>query len=61
MAKNKRFTIVSDDSSHKYVIPVEKMEEFEVWAENEDCDDCGRYDEYRLDGGTLTFTDPKIE
>jgi len=58
-----RSTQVSDESGHEYVIPVHKLLEFEEWnemdTESEDFD-CERFDEFRIDGGRLTFTDPRV-
>lgn len=59
-----RHTVVSDNDGHEYVIPVEKVEQFYIWLEDEELstyEDCERYDEYRVNGGKLTFTDPKCE
>jgi hypothetical protein len=58
-----RWTLVSDESGHDYVIPVYRLVEFREWnemdTESEEFD-CERFNEFRLDGGTLTFTDPKV-
>jgi len=58
-----RFTLASDESGHEYVIPVAKKAEFNKWnemdTESEEFD-CELFDEYRIDGGLLTFTDPKV-
>lgn len=57
-----RFTLVSDDDGHKYIIPVARKLEFDAWlraTEDSDFSDPG-FDEFRIDGGLLTFTDPKV-
>lgn len=56
-----RFTLAKDGDGHEYVLPISRLVEFEAWdatdPESEDFD-CGKFDEYRYDGGLLTFTDP---
>jgi hypothetical protein len=58
-----RYFIGSDDSGHEYVVPIYRKIEFDVWVEAdteaEDFDP-DLFDEFRLDGGLLTFTDPKV-
>jgi len=58
-----RFTLVSDESGHGYVIPVHRLLEFEEWNQM-DYDreefDCELFSDFRLDGGRLTFTDPRV-
>jgi hypothetical protein len=58
-----RFTLVSDESGHEYVIPVARKIEFDTWnqmdTESEDFD-CSLFEEFRIGGGLLTFTDPKV-
>jgi hypothetical protein len=59
---SQRYTVVSDDDGHEYVIPVEQRDEFYAWLADEErstYEENDRYDEYRLNGGTLTFTDPQ--
>ena len=61
---SQRFTVVSDNDGHEYMIPVEKVEEFYKWLEDEELstyEACDRYDEYRIDGGRLTFENPRFE
>ena len=57
-----RYCISDDGSGHKYVIPYERTQEWESWIysqawENGDPPDYAE----RIDGGTLTFTDWRIE
>jgi hypothetical protein len=58
-----RFTLVSDESGHEYVIPVARKIEFDTWnamdTESEDFE-CELFNEFRIEGGLLTFTDPKV-
>lgn len=62
-----RWTTVRDDDGHEYLIPANRVDEFHDWdekvTEEEGCGptDVDMWDEYRKDGGRLTFTDPKIE
>jgi hypothetical protein len=58
LAVVERFCLVSDDSSHRYAIPVYLRDDFYKWAADEDTEDPNKYDEYRVDG-LLTFTDPR--
>ena len=63
MSEPQRFTVVSDNDGHDYCIPVEAVKEFDAWLDDEERStytECSKYDEYRLDGGRLTFTDPKV-
>jgi hypothetical protein len=58
-----RWTLVSDESGHRYVIPIARKIEFDAWNEMDTGSDdfnCALFDEFRIDGGTLTFTDPKV-
>jgi len=55
-----RYAIGGDNSGHEYFIKVEELDEFYKWAEDEDTEDPGKYDEYRIDGH-FTFTDPRNE
>jgi len=58
-----RYFIGSDDSGHKYVVPIARKLEFDEWSqadtEEEDFDP-DLFNDFRLDGGLLTFTDPKV-
>lgn len=54
-----RYFIGRDDSGHSYVVPIARKLEFDVWSAS-DTDDPGLFDEFRLDGGLLTFTDPRV-
>lgn len=58
-----RYFIGSDESGHDYVVPIARKIEFDEWsatdAETDDFDP-DLFDEFRLDGGLLTFTDPKV-
>lgn len=67
LALVERFCLVSDGSGHRYTIPVYLKVEFERWdsvfeSEGEEMynEDPNKFDEYRLDDGMLTFTDPKV-
>ena len=58
-----RYFIGRDESGHKYVVPVLRKIEFDAWNESDSESegfDPGLFNEYRLDGGLLTFTDPKV-
>lgn len=58
-----RYFIGRDDSGHEYVVPIYRKIEFDEWnqmsteVENFNPD---LFNEYRLDGGLLTFTDPRV-
>jgi hypothetical protein len=58
-----RYFVGSDDSGHQYVVPIYRKIEFDEWnqmsTESEDFNP-DLFNEYRLDGGLLTFTDPKV-
>jgi len=58
-----RYCLVSDEDGHNYVIPLARKIEFDVWqetdAESEDFK-CELFSEFRIEGGLLTFTDPKV-
>jgi hypothetical protein len=57
--KQQRYTVISDDSGHDYVIPAERVAEW--WTFVGDADACEAPDwAKRIDGGRLTFTDWKI-
>lgn len=70
-SSEERFFVGSDDSGHKYLVPTSKRAEWLAWEaqvaaydwlDNPDeniPDDVPAYAK-RIDGGTLTFTDPKI-
>jgi hypothetical protein len=55
-----RYRLVGDNSGHDYAVPVELVEDFYEWAEDEDPEDPNKYDEYRVEG-RLTFTNPRNE
>lgn len=59
-----RFVQVRDESSHRYYIPFDRLEHWWEWSEIDE-DDPASWDvpDYarRIDGGYLTFTDPRIE
>lgn len=63
VAMLERFTPVSDESGHRYIIPLYLKTEFDTWeamdTESEEFDP-GKYEQYRIEGGLLTFTDPKV-
>jgi hypothetical protein len=54
----------TDNSSHHYIVPVSKRNEWRAWADLPEDDEAGwEAPEWatRIDGGTLTFAQPKIE
>ena len=53
-----RYRTVSDESGHKYVIPVDKSAEFYAMSADEDIDEFPDW-AVRIDG-LLTFTDYEI-
>jgi hypothetical protein len=58
-----RYFIGSDESGHEYVVPIARKLEFDRWSESDteaEDFDCDKFDEFRIDGGLLTFTDPKV-
>lgn len=58
-----RYFIGRDESGHKYVVPVSRKLEFDEWSEADteaNGFDPGLFNDCRLDGGLLTFTDPKV-
>lgn len=58
-----RYFIGYDNSSHKYYVPVEKREEFDVWSELPEDDERGwEQPDYavRIDG-RFTFTNPRCD
>jgi hypothetical protein len=60
--EEKRYTEVTDDSSHHYIIPVDRLDHwYKVWM-NSDEYELGHTPDYAtyVDGGRLTFTDPKL-
>ena len=58
-----RYVAVKDESGHRFYIPTSKFEEFHKLMERWDdcCDDPWPEWLKSIDGGDLTFTDPKIE
>ena len=64
MAPRPRFCEVSDNSSHHYVIPVDKLSEWEEFCSYDESDERG-WDTPTwarlIDGGTLTFQNWRIE
>lgn len=58
-----RYFIGNDDSGHSYVVPISRKIEFDLWAtadtEGKNFDP-EKFNEFRVDGGLLTFTDPKV-
>lgn len=59
-----RFFEGSDDGGHHYIVPVAKAREWSDWIDLPEDDEAGwEVPEWakRIDGGLLTFTDPKIE
>lgn len=59
-----RYCITSDEDGYNYVIPVYKLSEFHAWVALK-CPESKRtelfrFEDCRIDGGLLTFTDPKV-
>lgn len=58
-----RYTEVTDHSSHHYLIPVERLNDWTLWMDNDE-DDPVSWDvpswAVPVDGGRLTFTNPRI-
>lgn len=65
LAMCERYTLVHDNDGHGYVIKVFQINEFYQWVEHTE-DEAGGdwegydYNESRIDGGMLTFVDPKV-
>jgi hypothetical protein len=58
-----RYFIGSDDSGHDYVVPVYRKIEFDEWNQmstEAEGFNLNLFDEFRVDGGLLTFTDPRV-
>ena len=66
LAVCERYRIVSDGDGHEYIIKVWQTNEFYQWVEwSEDVEydtpwTGHDFNEDRIDGGVLTFTDPKV-
>lgn len=71
-APKKRWCFVKDESSHKYMIPFDKLSQWEDLSDKLDkleeysddwYDVCDTFDEffseYRIDGTQYSFTDPQ--
>jgi len=59
-----RYTIVTDQSCHKYYIPIQNINHWRLWEElDEDDPKSWEVPNYakRIDGGSLTFKNPRIE
>lgn len=61
-----RYTIVSDNDGHDYVIPVGEDEQFYAWVDAMEGDqdyDGKDFEQHRLAGALslLTFTDPRVK
>lgn len=59
-----RFFEGSDGSCHRYLVPFEFLAEWNQWCELPEDDEASwEAPEWaqRIDGGLLTFTDPRIE
>ena len=64
MNKEQRFFVSSDASGHDYLVPVDRYTEWWAWRDiSEDDERSWDVPDYakHIDGGTLTFSDPKIE
>ena len=58
-----RYTIVSDDDGHDYVIPADKVEDWHEYMKSDYFDDTNERDYARHINGPLTrvtFTDPVL-
>lgn len=58
-----RYFIGTDESGHHYVVPIYRKIEFDEWSEADtEAEDFSPdlFNEFRLEGGLLTFTDPKV-
>jgi len=58
-----RYRLMSDDSGHRYYIPIGMEKQFERWVENEgmpEKDTDTDFNACRIDGH-FTFTDPRCE
>lgn len=64
MSEQQRWTLVKDNSCHRYYIPFDKIKEWYEWTEMDE-DNPASWEEpeyaHSVDGGYLTFTDPRIE
>lgn len=62
-AEARRFFVGSDESGHDYIVPLEREAEWSAWTALPE-DDEASWDApewaMRIDGGRLTFTDPKV-
>jgi hypothetical protein len=60
--KQQRYREISDNDGHHYVIKVEDEDAFYIWVEAmEDEETSFDFEDARIDGGTLTFTEPRID
>lgn len=58
-----RWTLVRDDSGHQYIIPLARFTEFNMWQEEDPESDefnADLFNEFRFEGGLLTFKDPAV-
>lgn len=64
MKESERYFEGSDNSGHHYIVPWSKRKEWSQWNELPE-DDEASWDvpewAERIDGGTLTFADPRVE
>jgi hypothetical protein len=66
LALVERYRIIKDNDGHDYVIKVWQTGEFYQWVAHEENDDAGYgydgegFEDSRIDGGVLSFTDPRI-
>lgn len=56
-----RFALVRDGDGHWYVIPADKMAEWEVWAASDDEDEPAYSNRLSGSPSLLTFTNPVID
>lgn len=62
-----RYTLVSDNDGHHYIIPIDFKDAFYKWLETLECfegeestfEDYDKYDEYRVNISGWSFTDPQ--
>ena len=53
------YLVVQDDSCHRYVIPIEKREDWDAWSQDDEDWDAPMY-AVSVDGGDVIFTSFRI-
>jgi hypothetical protein len=62
-----RFKKVRDNDGHRYIICVEDEKLFDLWVlvmehgDGDDLNDLPDFEDDRIDGGDITFLDPRID